>query len=147
MTDNRTRTVAEVRHAFNKYGGSLGVSGSVAFMFDRKGQIIFSEDNDFEVIFEAALEAGAEDVKEEDGIIEVITDPAEFETVRNTLTDQGLTYQSAEVTMIPQNMNPVEGKQAESLMKMIDVLEDNDDVQNVHANFDISDEEMEKIMG
>ena len=147
MTDNRTRTVADVRHAFNKYGGSLGVSGSVAFMFDRKGQIIFSEDNDFETIFEAALEAGAEDVKEEDDVIEVITDPAEFENVRNTLEQQGLKFQSAEVTMIPQNLNPVEGKQAESLMKMIDVLEDNDDVQNVHANFDISDEEMEKIMG
>ena len=147
MTDNRTRTVAEVRHAFNKYGGSLGVSGSVAFMFDRKGQIIFGDDSDFETIFEAALEAGAEDVKEEDGIIEVVTDPSEFETVRNTLVEQGLKFQSAEVTMIPQNMNPVEGKQAESLMKMIDILEDNDDVQNVHANFDISDEEMEKIMG
>jgi YebC/PmpR family DNA-binding regulatory protein len=147
MTDNRTRTVADVRHAFTKYGGSLGVSGSVAFMFDRKGQIIFGEDNDFETIFEAALEAGAEDVKEEDDIIEVVTDPSEFETVRNALEAQGLAYQSAEVTMIPQNMSPVEGKQAESLMKMIDVLEDNDDVQNVHANFDISDEEMEKIMG
>ncbi len=147
MTDNRTRTVADVRHAFNKYGGSLGVSGSVAFMFDRKGQIIFGEDADFDTIFEAALEAGAEDVKEEDGMIEVITDPAEFETVRNALESQGLTFQSAQVTMIPQNMNPIEGKQAESLMKMIDVLEDNDDVQNVHANFDISDEEMERIMG
>ncbi len=146
MTDNRTRTVADVRHAFNKYGGSLGVSGSVAFMFDRKGQIIFSDDNDFETIFEAALEAGAEDVKEEDGIIEVITDPVEFETVKNELEKQGLKYQSAEVTMIPQNLNPVEGKQAESLLKMIDVLEDNDDVQNVYANFDISDEEMEKIL-
>ena len=147
MTDNRTRTVADVRHAFNKYGGSLGVSGSVAFMFDRKGQIIFSDDNDFETVFDAALEAGAEDVKEEDGIIEVITDPADFEAVRNELAKQGLTYQSAEVTMIPQNLNPVAGKQAESLMKMIDVLEDNDDVQNVHANFDISDEEMERILG
>jgi YebC/PmpR family DNA-binding regulatory protein len=147
MTDNRTRTVADVRHAFNKYGGSLGVSGSVAFMFDRKGQIIFSDDNDFETVFDAALEAGAEDVKEEDGIIEVITDPADFEAVRNELARQGLTYQSAEVTMIPQNLNPVAGKQAESLMKMIDVLEDNDDVQNVHANFDISEEEMEKMMG
>ena len=147
MTDNRTRTVADVRHAFNKYGGSLGVSGSVAFMFDRKGQIIFNVDNDFDTIFEAALEAGAEDVKDEDGVIEVITDPAEFENVRNTLTQQGLEFESAEVTMIPQNMNPVEGKQAESLMKMIDVLEDNDDVQNVYANFDISDEEMERIMG
>ncbi len=147
MTDNRTRTVADVRHAFNKYGGSLGVSGSVAFMFDRKGQIIFDDDTDFDTIFEAALEAGAEDVKEEDGIIEVVTDPNDFEAVRNTLTDQGLKSQSAEVTMIPQNMNPIEGKQAESLMKMIDVLEDNDDVQNIHANFDISDEEMERIMG
>ncbi|MFK5926769.1 MAG: YebC/PmpR family DNA-binding transcriptional regulator [Desulfuromusa sp.] len=147
MTDNRTRTVADVRHAFNKYGGSLGVSGSVAFMFDRKGQIIFSNDNDFETVFEAALEAGAEDVKEDDDIIEVITDPVDFETVKNELEKQGLKYESAEVTMIPQNLNPVAGKQAESLMKMIDVLEDNDDVQNVHANFDISDDEMERILG
>lgn len=147
MTDNRTRTVAEVRHAFNKYGGSLGVSGSVAFMFDRKGQIIFPDENNFDMIFEAALEAGAEDVKEEDGIIEVVTDPTELESVRDVLKEQGLKYQSAEVTMIPQNMTPIEGNQAESLMKMIDVLEDNDDVQNVHANFDISDEDMERIMG
>ncbi|MEA3545286.1 MAG: YebC/PmpR family DNA-binding transcriptional regulator [Thermodesulfobacteriota bacterium] len=146
MTDNRTRTVADVRHAFNKYGGSLGVSGSVAFMFDRKGQIIFSAENDFDTIFEVALEAGAEDVKDEDEIIEVITDPADFETVKNSLEEQGFKSLSAEVTMIPQNLNPIEGKQAESLMKMIDVLEDNDDVQNVHANFDISDEEMEKII-
>ena len=147
MTDNRTRTVADVRHAFNKYGGSLGVSGSVAFMFDRKGQIIFTDDNDFDTIFEAALEAGAEDVKEEDGIIEIVTDPAEFETVKNSLEEQSFKYQSAEVTMIPQNLNPIEGKQAASLMKMIDILEDNDDVQNVYANFDISDDEMEKILG
>ena len=147
MTDNRTRTVADVRHAFNKYGGSLGVSGSVAFMFDRKGQIIFTDDNDFETIFEAALEAGAEDVKDEDGVIEVVTDPADFEAVKNSLEEQGFKSQSAEVTMIPQNLNPVAGKQAESLMKMIDVLEDNDDVQDVHTNFDISDDEMEKIMG
>jgi YebC/PmpR family DNA-binding regulatory protein len=147
MSDNRTRTVADVRHAFNKFGGSLGVSGSVAFMFDRKGLIIFSEENDFDTIFEAALEAGAEDVKEEDGIIEVITDPTEFEAVRITLEDQGLKFQSAEVTMIPQNMNPIEGNQAESLLKMIDVLEDNDDVQNVFANFDISEEEIGRILG
>jgi len=147
MTDNRTRTVADVRHAFNKYGGSLGVSGSVAFMFDRKGQIIFGEGCDFDTVFEIALEAGAEDVKEEDGIIEVVTDPSDFETVRNVLAEKGLKFESAEVTMLPQNMTAVEGKQAESLMKMIDVLEDNDDVQNVYANFDISDEEMEKIMG
>lgn len=147
LTDNRTRTVADVRHAFSKYGGSLGVSGSVAFMFDRKGQIIFGEGIEFDTIFEAALEAGAEDVKDEDGVIEVVTDPAEFEAVKNSLNEQGLEYQSAEITMIPQNMTAVEGKTAETLMKMIDALEDNDDVQNVHANFDISDEEMERIMG
>jgi YebC/PmpR family DNA-binding regulatory protein len=147
MTDNRTRTVAEVRHAFNKYGGSLGVSGSVAFMFDRKGQIMFDGDNDFEAIFEVALEAGAEDVKEDDGMIEVTTDPAEFEAVQSDLEKHEFKYESAEVTMIPQNLIPIEGKQAESLMKMIDILEDNDDVQNVHTNFDISDEEMERIMG
>ena len=147
MTDNRTRTVADVRHAFNKCGGSLGVSGSVAFMFDRKGQIIFGEGSDFEQIFEAALEAGAEDVKDEGEIVEVITEPNDFEDVRNALTDQGFESESAEVTMLPQNMTPIEGKQAEQLMRMIDMLEDNDDVQNVYANFDISDEEMEKIMG
>jgi YebC/PmpR family DNA-binding regulatory protein len=147
MTDNRTRTVAEVRHAFNKFGGSLGVSGSVAFMFDRKGQIVFTEDVDFDTIFEAALEAGAEDVKEADGVIEVITDPSEFEAVRIALEEQGLKFENAEITMIPQTMTILEGKPAESLMKMIDILEDNDDVQEVHANFDISDEEMERIMG
>jgi len=147
LTDNRTRTVAEVRHAFNKYGGSLGVSGSVAFMFDRKGQFIFSAEHDFDRIFEAALEAGAEDVREDESTIEIITDPTEFENVKNSLAKQPFSYRSAEVTMIPQNLNPVEGKQAESLMKMLDILEDNDDVQNVHANFDISDEEMERIMG
>jgi YebC/PmpR family DNA-binding regulatory protein len=147
MTDNRTRTVAEVRHAFNKYGGSLGVSGSVAFMFDRKGQIIFDKSNDFDTIFEAALEAGAEDVKDDGDCIEVIVEPAGYEAVRNHLSSRGLTYQSAEVTMIPQTMTAVTGSQAESLMKMIDVLEDNDDVQNIHANFDIDDDEMEKLMG
>jgi YebC/PmpR family DNA-binding regulatory protein len=147
MTDNRTRTVAEVRHAFNKYGGSLGVSGSVAFMFDRKGQIIFDKSNDFDTIFEAALEAGAEDVKDDGDCIEVIVEPADYEAVRNHLSSRGLTYQSAEVTMIPQTMTAVTGSQAESLMKMIDVLEDNDDVQNIHANFDIDDDEMEKLMG
>ncbi|MBW6512582.1 MAG: YebC/PmpR family DNA-binding transcriptional regulator [Desulfuromonadaceae bacterium] len=147
LTDNRTRTVADVRHAFTKFGGSLGVSGSVSFMFDRKGQIIFDGDADFDTIFEAALEAGAEDVKEEDDVIEVITAPGELEAVRIAIDDRGLQYQSAEVTMIPQTMTAIEGKQAESLMKMIDVLEDNDDVQSVHTNFDISDAEMERIMG
>ncbi|RME41533.1 MAG: YebC/PmpR family DNA-binding transcriptional regulator [Deltaproteobacteria bacterium] len=146
LTDNRTRTVAEVRHIFNKHNGNLGVSGSVAFMFDRKGLITFGEDADFDRIFEIALEAGAEDVKQ-DGDIEVITDPSDFEAVRNALTEAGLTFTSAEITMLPQTTTSVEGKQAEQLMKLIEKLEDNDDVQNVYTNFDMSDEEMARIMG
>jgi len=146
MTDNRTRTVADVRHIFTKHNGNLGVSGSVAFMFDRKGLLTFPEDADFDAIFEAALEAGAEDVKQEGGI-EIITEPHEFETVKDALESAGLKPQTAEITMIPQTETAVEGKQAEQLMKLIDKLEDNDDIQNVYANFDISDEEMERIMG
>ena len=147
LTDNRTRTVADVRHIFTKHNGNLGVSGSVAFMFDRKGLITFGEETDIEQLFDVALEAGAEDVKEEDGVIEVITDPGDFEQVRNTLSAKGLPFETAEITMLPQNSTAVEGKNAEQLMKMIDKLEDNDDVQNVYANFDISDDEMSQIMG
>jgi YebC/PmpR family DNA-binding regulatory protein len=146
MTDNRTRTVADVRHIFNKHNGSLGVSGSVAFLFDRKGLISFSTDRDFEEIFEAALEAGAEDVKDEGDAYEVITDPAGFMEVRDSLAAAGLQWDSAEVTLIPQTMVELEGKQAEQMLKLMDKLEDNDDVQNVYANFDISDEELEKAM-
>jgi len=146
LTDNRTRTVADVRHLFNKHNGNLGVSGSVAFMFDRKGQITFSAEADFEKIFEIALEAGAEDVTNEDDIIEVVTTPNEFETVKAAIDAAGIAFESAQITMIPQNTTAIEGKPAEQLMRLIDGLEDNDDVQNVHANFDISDEEMERIM-
>jgi len=147
LTDNRTRTVADVRHIFTKHNGNLGVSGSVAFMFDRKGMITFNEGIDFDTVFEVALEAGAEDVKDEDGVIEVLTEPGEFEQVRNALSEQGLSFETAEITLLPQTTTEVEGKSAEQLMKMIDKLEDNDDVQNVYANFDISDEEMAQIMG
>jgi len=147
MTDNRTRTVADVRHIFSKHNGSLGVSGSVAFLFERKGLITFNEGADFDAIFEASLEAGAEDVKDEGGVTEVITDPGDFEAVRKALEEKDLGFETAEVTMIPTTTTEVEGKSAEQLMKMIDKLEDNDDVQNVYANFDISDEEMTKIMG
>ncbi len=147
LTDNRTRTVADVRHIFNKNNGSLGVSGSVAFMFDRKGMITYGEDADMDTIFEVALEAGAEDVKDEGGVIQVVTDPGDFETVKEALEGAELAYETAEITMVPQTETAIEGKSAEQLMKLIDMLEDNDDVQNVHANFDISDEEMARIMG
>jgi YebC/PmpR family DNA-binding regulatory protein len=147
MTDNRTRTVADVRHIFTKHNGSLGVSGSVSFLFDRKGLISFGPDQDFDTIFEAALESGAEDVKDEGDAFEVITDPSSFIEVRDSIAAKGLQWDTAEVTMIPQTMVNLEGKQAEQMLKMMDKLEDNDDVQNVYANFDISDEEITKIMG
>jgi YebC/PmpR family DNA-binding regulatory protein len=147
MTDNRTRTVADVRHIFSKHNGSLGVTGSVSFLFDRKGLIAFDHDHDFDAIFEAALEAGAEDVKDEGDAIEVITDPADFMDVRDALGAKGLKWQNAETTMIPQTMVQLEGKPAEQMLKMMDKLEDNDDVQNVYANFDISEEEMDTLWG
>ncbi len=146
LTDNRTRTVADVRHIFSKLGGNLGVSGSVAFLFDRKGLISFSSENDFDQIFEIALEAGAEDVKDEGDVYEVITDPSDFIQVRDAMAEANLQWETAEACMIPQNQVQLEGKQAETMLKMMDALEDNDDVQNVFANFDISEEELEKIM-
>jgi len=147
MTDNRTRTVADVRHIFSKHNGSLGVSGSVSFLFDRKGLISFDTDQDFDTIFEAALEAGAEDVRDEGDAYEVITDPADFIQVREALEGKGLNWETAEITMLPQTMVKLEGKPAEQMIKMMEKLEDYDDVQNVYANFDISDEDMEKVMG
>jgi YebC/PmpR family DNA-binding regulatory protein len=146
LTDNRTRTVADVRHCFSKYGGNLGVSGSVAFLFDRKGLISFSADNDFDQIFEIALEAGAEDVKDEGDVYEVITDPGDFIPVREAMAAAELQWETAETPMIPQNQVMLEGKSAETMLKLMDALEDNDDVQNVYANFDISDDELAKIM-
>jgi len=146
LTDNRTRTVADVRHIFSKYGGNLGVSGSVAFLFDRKGLISFSTDNDFEQVFEIALEAEAEDVRDEGDIYEVITDSGNFMEVRDAMAEAGLQWETAEATMIPQNQVQLEGKPAETMLKLMDALEDNDDVQNVYANFDISEEELAKIM-
>jgi YebC/PmpR family DNA-binding regulatory protein len=147
MTDNRTRTVADVRHIFSKHGGSLGVSGSVSFLFDRKGLISFATDTDFDAIFEAALEAGAEDVKDEGDAFEVVTDPANFIEVREHLAAKGLRWETAEITMLPQTMVQLEGKQAQQMLRMMEKLEDYDDVQNVYANFDISEEELENAMG
>jgi len=146
LTDNRTRTVADVRHCFSKYGGNLGVSGSVAFLFDRKGLISFSTDNDFDQIFEIALEAGAEDVKDEGDVYEVITDPGSFIEVRDAMAEDGLVWETAEISMLPQTQVQLSGKPAETMLKLMDALEDNDDVQNVYANFDISEEELAKIV-
>jgi len=144
MTDNRNRTVAELRSIFAKANGNMGETGCVAWMFDKKGLINYDKSVDFDALFEAALEAGAEDVVEDDGQIEVITEPAAFIEVREALEAKGFKHQNAEITMIPQTQVVLEGKQAESMLKMMDKLEDCDDVQNVYANFDISDDEMEK---
>lgn len=147
MTDNRQRTVADVRHIFSRNNGTLGVTGSVSFLFDRKGLISLPNSYDFDQIFEIALEAGADDVKDEGDSIEVITTPSSFTAVRDAIAAQGLKWESAEVTMIPQTMVKLEGKQAEQMLRLMEKLEDYDDVQNVYANFDISDEEMEAILG
>jgi YebC/PmpR family DNA-binding regulatory protein len=146
MTDNRNRTVSDVRSIFSKCNGNMGESGCVSWLFDKKGLIVFPKGVDFDKLFEAALEAGADDVSDEEDQIEVMTDPASFIEVREALEKAGFKYDSAEVTMIPQTMVKLEGKQAESMLKLMDRLEDNDDVQNVYANFDISQEEMERMM-
>ncbi len=145
-TDNKNRTVAEIRHLLNKYGGNLGESGSVAWMFDKKGLIRVKRANyDEEELLLLAIDAGAEDFRVEDEFYEIYTDFKELDTVRGTLEDQGIHIESAEVTFIPQSTVPLEGKQADQMLKLMDALEDNDDVQNVYANFDIDEEVMEKL--
>ncbi|MDR9502588.1 MAG: YebC/PmpR family DNA-binding transcriptional regulator [Desulfurivibrionaceae bacterium] len=147
MTDNRNRTVGEVRHAFTKSGGNLGESGCVAFMFDRKGSIIIDKETiDEEKLMEVVLEAGAEDVVEEETIFQVLTSPEDFDTVRDELEKAEIEMVEATISMIPQNTVEVaEEKKAASLMRLLDTLEDNEDVQQVNANYDIPDEIMEKL--
>jgi len=146
MTDNRNRTVSDVRSIFTKCNGNMGETGCVSWIFDKKGLIIFPKSVDFDKLFEAAIEAGADDVAEQDEQFEVTTDPSSFMEIRDALANAGFKFESAEITMIPQTLVKLDGKQAESMLKMMDKLEDNDDVQNVYANFDISMEEMEKLM-
>lgn len=140
MTDNRVRTVAEVRHAFGKYGGNMGTEGSVAFQFKHCGQLIFAPGTDEDTVMEAALEAGAEDVLTgDDGAIEVITAPAEFEAVKNALEAAGFAPELAEVTMRAENTIALAGEDAARMQKLIDVLEDLDDVQEVFHNAELAD--------
>ncbi|SEM57581.1 DNA-binding regulatory protein, YebC/PmpR family [Syntrophus gentianae] len=146
MTDNKNRTVAEIRHIFSKHGGNLGENGCVSWLFDKKGSIIFERKSiDEDVLMELALEVGAEDIREDENEIEIITDPAMYESVRDALDGKGLKYVQASVSMVPQNTIKLEEGRAEQMLKMIDKLEDNDDVQNVYANFDIDDEIVEKF--
>lgn len=135
MTDNRVRTVAEVRHAFSKHGGNMGTEGSVAFQFRHCGQIVLAPGADEDKVMEVALEAGADDVlTDEDGAIEVLTPYTELETVKNALEAAGFKPDLAEVTMRAENTIEVTGDDAERMQKLLDVLEDLDDVQNVYHN-------------
>ena len=141
LSDNRNRTAADVRHAFSKYGGNLGSDGSVAFLFDHCGVISFPDGCDEDAIMECALEAGAEDVvNNEDGTIDVITRPAEFESVRDAMIAAGQTPDSAEVTMRPTTTAELDEDQAGTVLKMLEALEELDDVQDVYSNADFSEE-------
>ncbi len=146
LTDNKNRTMAEVRHAFTRCNGNIGSTGCVAWMFDKKGLFSFEKGKvDEEKLMEIALDAGAQDINDEESTIEVLTDPKDFEKVKEALDKHELTYAFAKVTMIPQNTVKLNEKEAEQNLKLVETLEDLDDVQNVHANFDIPDAILEKI--
>ncbi|MCK5125405.1 MAG: YebC/PmpR family DNA-binding transcriptional regulator [candidate division Zixibacteria bacterium] len=148
LTDNKNRTVAEIRHLFMKHNGNLGENGCVSWMFDKKGIITVNRDGvDEDTFMEAALEAGASDIESQEDAFEVSTEPHELETVRGELEKGGFTILEAEVQRIPQNTVKLNEKQAESMMKLMDAIEDQDDVQLVSANFDIDDEILEKLSG
>lgn len=149
LTDNRNRTVAELRNIFSKNGGNLGESGCVSWMFDIKGLIqIPSDKADEESVMLATMDAGAEDIKVEDETIDVYCSPEDFGKVRDAVTNAGLEFTTAELTRIPQTTIQItEAKEATKILRLMDALEDNDDVQQAHANFDISDELMQEVMG
>mgnify|MGYP003574102271 CR=1 FL=1 len=146
MTDNRNRTASEVRHAFSKHGGNLGTDGSVAYMFSKQGIISFAPGVDEESVMEAALEAGAEDVVvNDDGSVDVMTTPEEFSAVKQAMQLDGLKPDNAEVTFSASGSAELDQETAEKLLRMIDTLEDLDDVQDVYTNADISDAIMDAI--
>ncbi len=144
MTDNRNRTVAELRHLFSKNGGNLGEAGSVAWIFDKKGYIVVDKAaKPEEELFEIALEAGADDMQDEGDVYEIYASPENFEAVTDALKSAGIETQAAEVSMIPQNYIKLEGADAQKMLKLYEAIDDNDDVQKVYANFDIDESEME----
>ena len=146
LSDNRKRTVADIRHTFSKNAGNLGESGCVSWMFDKKGLIVYEKAKvDEEKLLNLALEAGAQDVRETDKEYEVITEPAAFERVKKQLEEAQLISAYAEVGMVPQSTVRLMGKEAQQMLRLMESLEDSDDVQHVFANFDISDEEMEQL--
>ncbi len=146
LTDNRNRTVAEVRHAFSKYGGNLGADGSVNYLFNSVGQLLFPAGSDEDAIMEAAIDAGAEDVVvDDDQSIEVLTEPAEFEQVRDNMLAVGFAAENAQLTMRASTNSQLDVKEATSMIKLLELLEDLDDVQEVYSNADISDDVLAQI--
>jgi YebC/PmpR family DNA-binding regulatory protein len=148
LTDNRNRTVAEIRHIFSKNGGSLGETGSVQWMFEKKGYIsISSESVSEDQLLEVVLDAGADDLQTDGDSMAVYTPFEAFEQVRQELEASNIPTEASEITMLPQNSLQVEGKMAGKMLKLMDALEDHDDVQHVYANFDIEEKEMEALLG
>lgn len=146
LSDNKNRITAELRHLFSRYNGNLGESGCVAWIFERKGRITLEGQGlNEEQIMEAAVEAGAEDVQFDNDFCEIFTAPEDLESVREALQSAGMAPSSAGLTRVPSNQTPIDEKTGITLFKMIEAMEDNDDVQNVYTNFDVSDDVMEKI--
>jgi YebC/PmpR family DNA-binding regulatory protein len=146
MTDNRNRTVADVRHAFAKHGGNLGTDGSVAYLFTKLGQISFAADSGEDRIMEAALEAGADDIaNNEDGSIDVLTAVESFPEVRDSLQAMNLAAEQAEVTMRPSTSVSLSLEDAQNMVKLLEMLDEHDDVQHVYSNADISDDVLAEI--
>ncbi|MEE9419335.1 MAG: YebC/PmpR family DNA-binding transcriptional regulator [Desulfatiglandaceae bacterium] len=146
LTDNKNRTVADVKHLFERHGGNLGEPGCVAWMFEKKGLIVFEKEKiDEEQLLDLALEAGAEDVNEQETEFEVIVSLSDFEAVKKAVDEAELPYTFSEVTMIPKNTVEVEGKKAQQILNLMQALEDHDDISHVYANFDMSDEVMEAL--
>jgi YebC/PmpR family DNA-binding regulatory protein len=148
LTDNRNRTASDLRFIFTKNGGSLGTPGSVAWQFDRKGVVLVDREGvDEDELMEVALAGGAEDVAEDGSQWQITTEPADFMSVRDALEEAGIGYVSSELTMVPKTTVQPSEKEARQILRMIDQLEDNDDVQDVYANFDISEEVLEAVAG
>jgi YebC/PmpR family DNA-binding regulatory protein len=141
LTDNKNRAVSEIRHALTKHGGNMGENGCVSYMFDKKGYLVVEKSvTDEDTLMEVALDAGAEDVREDGSNFEVISAPEDFEAVKAAVDSADIATIAAEVTMLPQTMAPVDGETAQKLIKLIDALEDCDDVQKVYTNADIPDD-------
>ena len=141
LTDNKNRTVADIRYIFGKAGGNMGESGCVAYMFDKKGYLVVEKSAvDEDTLMETALDAGAEDVREDGENFEVISEPGDFENVRAAIEEAGIATIAAEVTMLPQTVTPVAGKEAEQMVRLMETLEDCDDVQKVYTNADLPDD-------